>query len=363
MLSSELTQKLVVKESECGRLNEELADLNEKLSMAEVLLQQLSSPTSETPQTQLDELQEENKSLHQKLNEYQASFEQLAREREQFAQQYQQINNQLQQQVAQLSEEVGTLHTEKDEMMTEQENLRLVIRDLKEANQELGSDQDYIEKSEMVGEMSSKVNELQNNIEKLCKEKEELNAKLGAQLRNNEHLARLNEEQEQQLIQLNEDANDSKLSSEEHARMLEQAHSDKTTISRALMQNKQLKHQLEEMHEGFVKLSNDKMQLASHLSTFEHKEKELLEEIEKYKNYIDVVEKKMAGKHEEISQLQNTVRQTEMQAEERLSSKQREMVQLQNAYQQVQYQLHSKSTISNSNNEQFEFTRRIINIA
>ena len=65
---------------------------------------------------------------------------------------------------------------------------------------------------------------------------------------------RLNEEQEIQLSELSRNISESSVSAEEHSKLLEQSHNDKTTISRALMQNKQLKQQLEEMQEGFVKL-------------------------------------------------------------------------------------------------------------
>lgn len=39
-----------------------------------------------------------------------------------------------------------------------------------------------------------------------------------------------------------------------HVKLLEETRGDKTAISRALAQNKQLKQQLEEIQEGFVKL-------------------------------------------------------------------------------------------------------------
>jgi len=68
------------------------------------------------------------------------------------------------------------------------------------------------------------------------------------------YFVRLNEEQEQQLSELTQRANDSVVSTEEHQRLLEQLQSEKATISRALTQNKQLKQQLEEMHDGFIKL-------------------------------------------------------------------------------------------------------------
>ncbi|XP_078489673.1 golgin subfamily A member 2-like isoform X2 [Ciona intestinalis] len=314
MHASELTQKLAVKESECHELNNELSDLNEKLSMAEVLLQQLSSPSSDQQtQQQLTEMQEERDSLAQKLTEYQQSFEHLTREREQLSRQYEEVNKQKHKQVDQLTEEIDLLRNEREEMLNEQEKLKLVIKDLKEANQELGYEQDFVEKSELAGEMSSKIQLLEDNIDQVNKENEDLNSKLNAQFRNNEQLARLNEELKQRVNELTQDSKDTKTSNEEHERLLEQAHSDKMTISRALTQNKNLKHQLEEMHETFVKLTNDKMELASRLSTYEYKEKELNEEIGKYKPYVGVLEQKLSAIQAEHVQLQNLFQQTQQQ--------------------------------------------------
>lgn len=117
---------------------------------------------------------------------------------------------------------------------------------------------------------------------------------------------------------------ESDLSADEHAKLLDQSQNDKATISRALSQNKQLKQQLEEMHEGFIKLvsfqesllelmnlppllytccallsnntmlqSNDKMELASKLASTEHLKKELEDEVENLKVTLSEIEEKV----------------------------------------------------------------------
>lgn len=86
----------------------------------------------------------------------------------------------------------------------------------------------------------------------------------------------------------------------EHEKLLETIQEDKATISRALAQNKQLKEQLAELQDGFVKLvrkidmfldiirtlfllylfqSNDNMNLATRFQAQEHLNKQLEERL------------------------------------------------------------------------------------
>ena len=52
--------------------------------------------------------------------------------------------------------------------------------------------------------------------------------------------------------------------------LMETARSDKETISRALVQNKELKGQIAELQDQFVKISNSNMELLSELQTAKH---------------------------------------------------------------------------------------------
>lgn len=71
------------------------------------------------------------------------------------------------------------------------------------------------------------------------------------QVRDNEQLSRLVQEQEARL-----EAQAQRAAEEAHdkLRILEDVQSDKATISRALAQNRELKDQLAELQNGFVKL-------------------------------------------------------------------------------------------------------------
>lgn len=74
------------------------------------------------------------------------------------------------------------------------------------------------------------------------------------QVRDNEQLSRLVQEQEARLEELEMQASRSAEEAQDKLRILEDVQSDKATISRALAQNRELKDQLAELQNGFVKL-------------------------------------------------------------------------------------------------------------
>lgn len=73
-------------------------------------------------------------------------------------------------------------------------------------------------------------------------------------MRDNEQLSRLVQEQEVRLEELERQAERTADDAQDRLRILEDVQSDKATISRALAQNRDLKDQLAELQNGFVKL-------------------------------------------------------------------------------------------------------------
>lgn len=95
---------------------------------------------------------------------------------------------------------------------------------------------------------------LQEEIQRLQQEKEELHGQYQAQVRDNEQLSHLNREQEERLLELEKAVQRYNEESVDRQQILEDMQSDKATISRALSQNRDLKEQLAELQNGFVKL-------------------------------------------------------------------------------------------------------------
>lgn len=95
---------------------------------------------------------------------------------------------------------------------------------------------------------------LQEEIKQLQQEKDQLHGQYQAQVRDNEQLSHLNREQEERLLELEKAVQRYNEESLDRQRILEDMQSDKVTISRALSQNRELKEQLAELQNGFVKL-------------------------------------------------------------------------------------------------------------
>lgn len=95
---------------------------------------------------------------------------------------------------------------------------------------------------------------LQREVEKLQQEFEELQSRYRALVQDNSQLSRLNQEQEERLLELEKTVERQNEQTVDKQQILENMQSDKATISRALTQNRQLKEQLAEFQNGFVKL-------------------------------------------------------------------------------------------------------------
>lgn len=95
---------------------------------------------------------------------------------------------------------------------------------------------------------------MQEQIAQLKQEKEELRRQFQAQVRDNEQLSCLNQEQEERLLEMEKTLQHHADEAVDKQQILESMQSDKATISRALTQNRELKEQLAELQNGFVKM-------------------------------------------------------------------------------------------------------------
>lgn len=95
---------------------------------------------------------------------------------------------------------------------------------------------------------------LQEELARLEKEKEELLERWQTQVRDNGQLSQLNQEQEERLQELEKALQRYGEEAVDKQQILENMQSDKATISRAITQNRELKEQLAELQNGFVKL-------------------------------------------------------------------------------------------------------------
>lgn len=86
---------------------------------------------------------------------------------------------------------------------------------------------------------------------------------------------RLLADKEQSTVNLSKLVHEYESEREKYATMLEQTHSDKQTISRALTQNNELKTQLVELQDAFVQVTQQNADLVNRLQAEEYKCKQL----------------------------------------------------------------------------------------
>ncbi|XP_069920340.1 golgin subfamily A member 2 isoform X7 [Oryctolagus cuniculus] len=139
--------------------------------------------------------------------------------------------------------------------------------------------------------------QLQAQAEQLQKELESLAGQLQAQVHDNAGLSRLNQQQEQRLLQLEREAELWGSQAEEHKQ------SDHVTISRALLQNLELKEQLAKLQDGFVRLSNDNMWLTLSLQAEQHIKNELARELGQLQEKLGELKEMMELKSQEAQGL------------------------------------------------------------
>ncbi|XP_017404492.1 golgin subfamily A member 2 isoform X1 [Cebus imitator] len=284
---SELEEKLRVLVTEKAGMQLNLEELQKKLEMTELLLQQFSSQC-EAPDAnqQLQQAMEERAQLEAHLGQVMESVRQLQMERDKYAENLKGESAMWRQRMQQVSEQVHTLREEKERSMSRVQELETSLAELRNQMAEPSPPEPPAGPSEVE-------QQLQAETEHLRKELESLAGQLQAQVQDNEGLSRLNREQEERLLELERAAELWGEQAEARRQILETMQNDRTTISRALSQNRELKEQLAELQSGFVKLTNENMEITSALQSEQHVKKEL--------------GKKLGELQEKLSELKETV--------------------------------------------------------
>ncbi|XP_044028984.1 golgin subfamily A member 2 isoform X2 [Siniperca chuatsi] len=310
--SSELSEQLKLSTQENGAMRLEVEDLRKRLEIADLMLQQCSSqsdPTSANQQVQL--LLEEKQQLEAHNHQLTESIAQLQTERDCYAVQIQEEGRVWKDKTEQLLTQVSLVAEERDRNISRVQELEASITELKNAAVLLSQEREArdVAVPQPSGPSESEV-ALQEALNTLQQEKDTLTAQYQAQLRDNEQLSRMCSEQEKRLGELERQVDSQVQEEEDRRRMLEDVQSDKATISRALTQNRTLKDQLAELQNGFVKLTNENMELTTAIQSEQHVKKELArrmgelqEELHNIKEQLELKSKETQGLMEQRDQV------------------------------------------------------------
>ncbi|XP_074067146.1 golgin subfamily A member 2 isoform X7 [Macrotis lagotis] len=295
---SELEEKLRVLVAEKAATQMEVEELHKKLEMTELMLQQFSSQSGAPDSNQqLQQALEERMQLETHVGQLLESLQQLQAERDQYAEKLKEEGAIWQQRVQQLSEQVRILGEEKEHSVNQMQELETSLAELKSQSAVPPAPEPPTGPSEAE-------QRLQEEAERLQKELEGLAGQLRAQVQDNEGLSRLNREQEERLLELERAAERWGEQAAEREQILESMQSDRTTISRALTQNRELKEQLAELQNGFVKLTNENMEVTSALQSEQHVKKELAKKLGQLQEKLGELKETMELKNQEAQGLQ-----------------------------------------------------------
>ncbi|XP_041815802.1 golgin subfamily A member 2 isoform X2 [Chelmon rostratus] len=303
--NSELSEQLKLSTHENGAMRLEVEDLRKRLEIADLMLQQCSSqsdPNSANQQVQL--LLEEKQQLEAHNHQLVESIAQLQTERDCYAEQIQEEGRVWKDKTEQLLTQVSLVAEERDRNINRVQELEASITELQNAAALLSQEREAQDNAEPQpsGPSESEV-ALQEALSALQQEKDALTAQYQAQLRDNEQLSRLCAEQETRLGELERQVESRVQEEEDRRRMLEDVQSDKATISRALTQNRTLKDQLAELQNGFVKLTNENMELTTAIQSEQHVKKELARRMGELQEELHNVKEQMELKSTETQGL------------------------------------------------------------
>ncbi|XP_005720520.1 golgin subfamily A member 2 isoform X4 [Pundamilia nyererei] len=275
--SSELSEQIKLSTQENAAMKLEVEDLRKRLEITDLMLQQCSSqsdPTSASQQVQL--LLEEKQQVEAHNHQLMESIAQLKTERDCYAVQIQEEGRVWKDKTEQLLTQVSLVAEERDRNINRVQELEASIAELRNAAALLSQEREAQHGTEHQSSGPSE-NEvaLQEALNALQQEKDAITSQYQAQLRDNEQLSRMCAEQESRLGELERQVESQTQEAEDRRRMLEDVQSDKATISRALTQNRTLKDQLAELQNGFVKLTNENMELTTAIQSEQHVKKEL----------------------------------------------------------------------------------------
>ncbi|XP_050011328.1 golgin subfamily A member 2 isoform X2 [Alexandromys fortis] len=296
--NSELEEKLRILVAEKAAAQLGVEELQKKLEMSELLLQQFSSQSEASDSNQqLQHAMEERAQLETHVGQLMESLKQLQMERDQYAETLKGESAMWQQRVQQMAEQVHTLKEEKEHRESQVQELETSLAELRSQMEEPPPPQPPAGPSEVE-------ERLQGEVEQLQKELEKLTGQLRAQVQDNESLSLLNQEQEERLLELERAAERWSEQAEERKQILESMQSDRTTISRALSQNRELKEQLAELQNGFVRLTNENMEITSALQSEQHVKKELAKKLGELQERLGELKETVELKSQEAQGLQ-----------------------------------------------------------
>jgi chromosome segregation ATPase len=271
MKLNETNDKLVYKQQDLNQMNQLNSELASQLEILTIKLTQFTNSDPETIRAELDESEKraagllaKNQTLQATINDYEFKLKQ---QHDQLKQEYQQYVDQLKHQIEGLVDQINRLTDEREASFSKIDSLEDMLNKLRKKNESLEAN--LTEQAAKLKENDQATNSKQTNKEQLL-ENEIKYFKQQIEILVSEHnnLIGLLDEKERLIGSLERQIQTHEQNKEQHAKLLEQTHNDKQTLSRAIQQNKELKDQLAELQDAFVSVTKQNLDLATQMESF-----------------------------------------------------------------------------------------------
>ncbi|RNA40634.1 golgin subfamily A member 2 [Brachionus plicatilis] len=228
---NELSQKLGKKSEEIGELIQLVSKLKSQIELVQIDRQ--SSCDQEN-----DQLKSQNFQLKSQIDELEKKADE---QRQVIKNEYQSYVDGLQKQVENLVDQINKLTDEREESFAKIDSLKIEVKNLKDQNTH-----SKLSQSEKV-ESDPKVELLENEIKYFKKQIEIL-------LKEQVNLQQIVDNKSQEIQHLNDQVNKVEMERKNFNILLEESHNNKQTISRILVQNNELKSNLQMLQEENTKM-------------------------------------------------------------------------------------------------------------
>ncbi|CAI8037755.1 Golgin subfamily A member 2 [Geodia barretti] len=257
--NTELVSKVTGQAADLHSLQQTTSDLRSRLTMAELLNQQLSagpsSPSGSGEGLAAGELEE----LQGEVGRLEGVVRSVSGERDQALGDLDALREAMIQQRQDSAQRLSELHSRLAESEAERLNLSEQLSDVSQRQYELAqhasSEHAQYQESTLVA------------METLQQENQELQTQLQSQLAECDKLRRLTGELQRKVEEGEREGERLRESAIDSGALLETMSRDKEALSRAVAQNRELKTQLVELQDGFVRLSQQNMELALDVET------------------------------------------------------------------------------------------------
>lgn len=291
---SELRQELTLKNADNSRLQRELEEKNTLLSLNELKIQQLSNTPQEIQA--LDGQHQALASLEYQLAQAREDLTVVTREKEEASKQYSSYIRQLD---SSYKSSVKELEESREKVEALEQQAKSYVQRLSDLEQSLQREKQTVEKLLPSQSLEERIEHLTKSLDALSLEHANLQTTLN--------------ERDAEIEALKRDLEETRESTEDGVdklKLVSALESEKLGASRAVLQNQQLKVQLNEMHDAFVTLSNSKLDLTEQLQAERSIGKKLNAQLNKVEEEVDALKEELRLKTIAVNNLESEKLQT-----------------------------------------------------